>query len=469
MLNLKNRKMIVASLSILLMLFSAAVAPAAASSTDATTVVNVYHVYDSLPEDWEYQGFKELPSDLIQGGDPDYYYYSEDDDDINYLDFWTSDAYLMNKSTGSYQYTDGTTGNTFSYDGTSGEYAVSVDGLTYRYNDNGNEYVVKEGKSFRYDQVTNVENYINTLDGEFNLKSALIQYNTTDVTLQRQLYQNTPEYYKTVYAVAGRSFDPTDTDQLEDHPDDLRAWKGAYLSNTNPSGIRTIKDSYIITYMYQYAANVFYPVANQKPTYFYAGDSFRYLDAGNNLIVTAFKNGNYDFVFEENTYYDMVIQYTKDSVGNGFVVKFEPNGGTPKPADQTLTAGDKVIEPSGSGKPVKSGSSLTGWYTDSALKNKWNFTADTVSSDMTLYAGWKSSGGNGGNNNTTNNTTPADPNKPTSGNPGNSVPPGLEQDPENETVSPGFSAWAFPFLLLLIAVIIAAFLYARYKRRQSEE
>ncbi len=465
MLNLKNRKMIVATLSILLMLFSAAVAPAAASSTDATTVVNVYHVYDSLPDGWEYQGFKELPSNLVQGGDPDYYYYSEDDDYINYLDFWTSDAYLMDKSTGSYQYTDGATNNMFSYDGTSDEYSVSVNGIIYTYDGNGNEYVVKEGKSFRYDQVTNVENYINTLNGEFNLKSALIQYNTTDVMLQRQLYQNTPEHYKTVYTVAGRSFDPMDTGQLENNPDDLRAWQGAYLSHTDPAGIRTIKDSTVITYMYQFAANVFYPVANQKPTYFHDGDTFRYLDGSNNLIVTTFKNGNYDFVFENNTHYDMVISYTKDPIGNGFAVRFDTNGGTPKPADQTVAAGDKVIEPSGSGKPVKSGNTLTGWYTDSALKNKWNFAKDTVDSDMTLYAGWKSNGGNGGNNN----TTPPDPNKPESGNPGNSVPPGPEQNPENETVSPGYSAWVFPFLLLLLLIlIVGSALYLRYRRRSIQ-
>jgi len=38
--------------------------------------------------------------------------------------------------------------------------------------------------------------------------------------------------------------------------------------------------------------------------------------------------------------------------------------------------------------PVRSGSQFTGWYKDSALTQPWDFGRDTVSANMTLYAGW---------------------------------------------------------------------------------
>lgn len=38
---------------------------------------------------------------------------------------------------------------------------------------------------------------------------------------------------------------------------------------------------------------------------------------------------------------------------------------------------------------MREGYRLTGWYTDPALTRLWDFDADTVTANMTLYAGWE--------------------------------------------------------------------------------
>ena len=68
-------------------------------------------------------------------------------------------------------------------------------------------------------------------------------------------------------------------------------------------------------------------------------------------------------------------------------VSFEPNGGSPKPADQVLDRGDRAVEPTGAEVPTRSGYRFEGWYADSALTVLWDFDA-AVTSDMTLYAKW---------------------------------------------------------------------------------
>jgi len=70
----------------------------------------------------------------------------------------------------------------------------------------------------------------------------------------------------------------------------------------------------------------------------------------------------------------------------GYLVIFNTNGGEPVPAPQTIIDGGKVIQPQ---TITKSGFALTGWYRDEGLTNQWNFSTDTVSSNVTLYARWE--------------------------------------------------------------------------------
>lgn len=66
-------------------------------------------------------------------------------------------------------------------------------------------------------------------------------------------------------------------------------------------------------------------------------------------------------------------------------VSFETNGGSAVPA-QTVQYGEKVQRPA---NPTREGYQLVGWYTDIDLRNPWDFDADTVQGNMTLYAKWE--------------------------------------------------------------------------------
>jgi uncharacterized repeat protein (TIGR02543 family) len=67
-------------------------------------------------------------------------------------------------------------------------------------------------------------------------------------------------------------------------------------------------------------------------------------------------------------------------------VTFNANGGSYTPAVQTVAAGGKATEPTPA--PAKTGFVLAGWYKEAGLISQWNFAADTVTADMTLYAKW---------------------------------------------------------------------------------
>ena len=67
-----------------------------------------------------------------------------------------------------------------------------------------------------------------------------------------------------------------------------------------------------------------------------------------------------------------------------YEITFKHNNGQP---DKTalVHANDFVPRPE---TPTKAGYTFIGWYTDEAFTNAWNFEIDTVTGEMTLYAGW---------------------------------------------------------------------------------
>ena len=68
-------------------------------------------------------------------------------------------------------------------------------------------------------------------------------------------------------------------------------------------------------------------------------------------------------------------------------VQFDAQGGSPKPADVTVPYGGMVTEPTET--PVKTGYTFTCWYKEEECINQWDFDTDTVTGDITLYAGWE--------------------------------------------------------------------------------
>jgi uncharacterized repeat protein (TIGR02543 family) len=68
-----------------------------------------------------------------------------------------------------------------------------------------------------------------------------------------------------------------------------------------------------------------------------------------------------------------------------YTVTFVANSGTPAPTAQTVTGGGKATEPAAM---TKANHVFGGWYQDAGFTTPWNFTTDTVSANITLYAKW---------------------------------------------------------------------------------
>ena len=68
-----------------------------------------------------------------------------------------------------------------------------------------------------------------------------------------------------------------------------------------------------------------------------------------------------------------------------FTVRFDVDGGTEVNPYVDVNDGEFVNEPQA---PTKEGYSFDGWFADESLSIEWNFTVDTVTSDLILYAKW---------------------------------------------------------------------------------
>lgn len=91
--------------------------------------------------------------------------------------------------------------------------------------------------------------------------------------------------------------------------------------------------------------------------------------ANRNITVTADNLTGNDFTYTFNEY----------------TVTFDSNGGNSVDS-QTVSYGETAAQPA---DPVKAGHAFAGWYTDNdTFENQWDFDADTVTNDITLYAQW---------------------------------------------------------------------------------
>ena len=74
-------------------------------------------------------------------------------------------------------------------------------------------------------------------------------------------------------------------------------------------------------------------------------------------------------------------------ISQNIVVTFDSNGGSVV-APQTVANGEIITEPSLI--PIRDGYNFDGWYAYNQIFVKWDFGAQTVTKDMTLYAKWTS-------------------------------------------------------------------------------
>lgn len=97
-------------------------------------------------------------------------------------------------------------------------------------------------------------------------------------------------------------------------------------------------------------------------------------------IHTTYFTAPFDFAYSN---YD--VGYKKSATGVFYTVTFDSQGGDYVPS-KLIPAGGTVAVPTP--EPIKAGYTFGGWYKEEACENLWNFTSDTVLSDMTLYAKW---------------------------------------------------------------------------------
>ncbi|MCR1842581.1 InlB B-repeat-containing protein [Murimonas intestini] len=69
-----------------------------------------------------------------------------------------------------------------------------------------------------------------------------------------------------------------------------------------------------------------------------------------------------------------------------YAVSFDSQGGNAIDSMDGVAYGDKIKPPA---EPVRNGYIFTGWYGDQQCTEMWNFEEYAITSDMTLYAGWR--------------------------------------------------------------------------------
>jgi len=89
--------------------------------------------------------------------------------------------------------------------------------------------------------------------------------------------------------------------------------------------------------------------------------------------------------FDTDTVKADITLYAKWTPKAGyFIVTFDSNGGS-NVSSQTVANNGKARSPN---NPTKADNNFAGWYKETELTTPWDFTIDTVTADITLYARW---------------------------------------------------------------------------------
>ncbi len=109
-------------------------------------------------------------------------------------------------------------------------------------------------------------------------------------------------------------------------------------------------------------------------------------------ITDTSKEGTYDIVVADaalkaNPNYETEIKYVngKVEVAAYYTVTFDLSGKGESTTQKDIKKGSTISKPA---DPQAEGFIFTGWYKDKDCTAKWDFAADKIESDTTLYAGW---------------------------------------------------------------------------------
>lgn len=163
------------------------------------------------------------------------------------------------------------------------------------------------------------------------------------------------------------------TDSHADYVQALPFSLKLYIGDVEQSVTVSLNRSVDITIPYNVQAGMTYKIARISTK----GDgSVSFLDAGVDL-----ENKTITVSTDSLGFYQVI---EKKAV---YTVSFDSCRGSDVEAVTGLALGSTVSEPE---TPIREGFDFTGWYKDAACTSLWNFDVDTVSSDVTLYAGWRS-------------------------------------------------------------------------------
>ncbi|WP_169834459.1 InlB B-repeat-containing protein [Paenibacillus donghaensis] len=124
------------------------------------------------------------------------------------------------------------------------------------------------------------------------------------------------------------------------------------------------------------------------------GNAAQTVNSGaNGTAVTAVADAGYHFVkwSDDDTTATRMdanvlanVDVTASFAANTYTISFNSNGGLPVDS-QNVTYSAFATEPKA---PIKAGYTFAGWYVDSNLTTKFNFTTTAITSDVTLFAKW---------------------------------------------------------------------------------
>lgn len=154
---------------------------------------------------------------------------------------------------------------------------------------------------------------------------------------------------------------------------------GKYIGNSSNSNSLTSSDSKLTNTISLNGSNI-----DIKSS---GGAYLRYNNASNQNRFRYFKSASYTNQKAIQLYKKTEVNSSggEDTPVTQWTVSFNTNGGT-SIEDLTVNNGSTIDESSLT--TTKTDWTLEGWYKEESLTNKWNFTTDTITSNITLYAKW---------------------------------------------------------------------------------